>query len=72
MTINLNRCSFLSAALAFIRLHPGCCKKQVVTMHGSVPTKTYSYRNAALNRLLRAGLVRNAGGKCGAYSLYAN
>ena len=64
LALNLDRCPFLKAAYEYIKDHPGASKAEVV-LHADdgkydrrrMPNDTYSYRNAALNRLIEAGLV---------------
>lgn len=75
--IDLARCDFLRAALAYIESHPGCTKRDAVlgvgyshSPNGRMPNRTYSYRNSALGRLISAGLVRNEG-HGGRYALFA-
>ena len=70
-TLNLNRAPFLSSALNYIRQHPGCCKRDAIlgvgyryTQQGRITNDTYSYRNAALSRLIIAGYVRNKASGC--------
>lgn len=76
-SLDLDRCPFLSAAFEYIARRPGCTKRDVVMgtypghRYKDIPNRTYSYRNAALSRLLRAGLVRNEPGGRG-YRLYIN
>jgi len=61
--INLKRAPFKSAALQYIESNPGQTKWRVVHLGQSVrlPNQTVGYRYAAVNDLIREGLVENRG-----------
>ena len=80
--INLARSPFLVFALEYIREHAGCTKMAVITAYGragrsggqyGLPSRTYANRNAAIGRLVRAGLVRDCGrfNRCELYAAAA-
>lgn len=60
--LNLKKAPFLSIAYEIIKAYPGCSKAEVirkVSFGKKCPSRTYSYRNRAIDRLIYSGLVYN-------------
>lgn len=75
--INFNKCPFLSFALNHIKQNPGCSKRDIIYAYGGhnrygvIPSRSYSYRNAAISRLLSEGFVKDKSCSLNQYSLFA-